>query len=328
MPIRGPRPRGPAQAGVVLICTVPFRAAMVPTMNSKELFQAGKLAEAIQALGAELRDNPDRSRAPHVPVRAAVFRRRIRPRRKASRHPGAGRQRSRTGRPALPRRPACRAHAGTSCSARSEYPRAAIGGTEPPPVSGTLNGKPFESLDRRRSAHRARAWKSSPPASTCGSRSRTSSPSRCSPRDGCGTCCGRPRWSHRPGVQGPGTGRGADPRADARWPGAAPRTMPCGWAALTEWEETDGRRGGAGRAEDAAGGRRGLPHSGVAPPGDPRGEDGRARAMPLRMTSSTPSRATTRRAKTCATRPSTTRSRRRAGKTTTPRRATGRASAK
>lgn len=27
-------------------------------MNSKELFQAGRLADAIQALGAELRENP------------------------------------------------------------------------------------------------------------------------------------------------------------------------------------------------------------------------------------------------------------------------------
>jgi type VI secretion system protein ImpE len=31
-------------------------------MNSKELFQAGKLAEAVKALGAELRDNPTDAR--------------------------------------------------------------------------------------------------------------------------------------------------------------------------------------------------------------------------------------------------------------------------
>lgn len=44
--------------GMHLQVWMPFRAAMVRPMNSKELFQAGKLAEAIQAIGAELRDNP------------------------------------------------------------------------------------------------------------------------------------------------------------------------------------------------------------------------------------------------------------------------------
>ena len=110
------------------------------TMNAQELFQAGKLDEAVQALGAELRDNPaDAKRRTflfellcfageyHAPKSSSTCWRRTDARRKWAR--------CCTG-------PRCT----PSGSARRFSRRRITRSPEPDsdaPISGTLNGKPF-----------------------------------------------------------------------------------------------------------------------------------------------------------------------------------------
>ena len=111
-------------------------------MNSKELFQAGRLAEAIQALGAELRDNPTDTRRRTFLFELLCFAGEFD---RAEKHLdilAQRRQGRRTGRPALPRRAQCRADPGGAFP-EAGVPRA-VGRAGA--VSGTLNGKPFEEL--------------------------------------------------------------------------------------------------------------------------------------------------------------------------------------
>jgi type VI secretion system protein ImpE len=115
-------------------------------MNSKELFQAGKLAEAIQAIGAELRDNPTDAERRTFLFELLCF---------AGEYDRAEKQldvlaqrgnEAELG--ALLYRAALHAErTRDELFRKNEYPRAAIGGTEPSAVSGTLNGAPFESLE-------------------------------------------------------------------------------------------------------------------------------------------------------------------------------------
>lgn len=132
--------------GMHLQVWMPFRAAMVRPMNSKELFQAGKLAEAIQAIGAELRDNPTDAERRTFLFELLCF---------AGEYDRAEKQldvlaqrgnEAELG--ALLYRAALHAErTRDELFRKNEYPRAAIGGTEPSAVSGTLNGAPFESLE-------------------------------------------------------------------------------------------------------------------------------------------------------------------------------------
>lgn len=125
---------------------VPFRAAMVRPMNSKELFQAGKLTEAIQALGAELRNDPTDARRRTFLFELLCFAGEYE---RAAKHldvlSQAGNQ-AELG--ALLYRSALHAERTRDEMFRKrEYPRAALDGAEPPAVSGTLNGQPFEALE-------------------------------------------------------------------------------------------------------------------------------------------------------------------------------------
>jgi type VI secretion system protein ImpE len=115
-------------------------------MNSKELFQAGRLTEAIQALGAELRDNPSDTRRRTFLFELLCF---------AGEYDRAGKHldilaqggnEAELG--ALLYRAALSAErTRDEVFRKKEYPRAALEGTEPPAVSGTLNGEPFEMLE-------------------------------------------------------------------------------------------------------------------------------------------------------------------------------------
>jgi len=115
-------------------------------MNSKELFQAGKLAEAIQALGAELRDNPSDAKRRTFLFELLCFAGEYD---RAEKHLdilAQGGNEAELG--ALLYRAAMHAERTRSeMFQKKEYPRAALEGTVPETVSGTLNGKPFEALE-------------------------------------------------------------------------------------------------------------------------------------------------------------------------------------
>ena len=111
-------------------------------MNAKELFQAGRLDEAIQALGAELRDNPADARRRTFLFELLCFAGEFD---RAEKHLDIladgeqGRRawaRCSTAPPCTPSAPA----ADVPEERPSPRERAA------PAVSGTINGKPFEDI--------------------------------------------------------------------------------------------------------------------------------------------------------------------------------------
>jgi type VI secretion system protein ImpE len=114
-------------------------------MNAKELFQAGRLTEAIRALGADLRQDPSDSRRRTFLFELLCF---------AGEYDRAAKQLdvlAQAGKDAemgaLLYRAALHAErTRDELFRKREYPRAAPGGTAAQPVSGTLNGKPFQEL--------------------------------------------------------------------------------------------------------------------------------------------------------------------------------------
>ncbi len=112
-------------------------------MNAKELFQAGKLTEAVQALGAELRDNPTDAKRRTFLFELLCFAGEFD---RAEKHLGVLSQAGPTSEMGalLYRGVMAAERARQDTFANREYTM--MQGAEPPPVSGTLNGKPFESL--------------------------------------------------------------------------------------------------------------------------------------------------------------------------------------
>ncbi len=111
-------------------------------MNSKELFQAGRLGDAIQALSTELRDNPTDSRRRIFLFELLCF---------AGEYDRAEKHLSvlaQAGNEAelgslLYRSALAAERTRHELFQKNEYPRASLEGAEPPAISGTLNGKPF-----------------------------------------------------------------------------------------------------------------------------------------------------------------------------------------
>jgi len=112
-------------------------------MNAKELFQAGRLSEAVQALSAELRDNPTDARRRTFLFELLCF---------AGEYDRAERQLEVLGQGGPPSelgavlyRSALEAERTRQEMFRKrEFPSAS--GAAEPPLSGRLNGNPFESL--------------------------------------------------------------------------------------------------------------------------------------------------------------------------------------
>ena len=115
-------------------------------MNSKELFQAGKLAEAIQALGTELRSNPGDNQRRTFLFELLCFAGEYD---RAEKHLDVLAQANKDAElGALLYRAALHAErTRDELFRKNEYPRAALAGTAPAPVAGTLNGQPFQSLE-------------------------------------------------------------------------------------------------------------------------------------------------------------------------------------
>jgi type VI secretion system protein ImpE len=115
-------------------------------MNSKELFRAGRLAEAIQALGAELRENPADARRRTFLFELLCFAGEYE---RAEKHLdilAQGGKDAELG--ALLYRAALHAErTRNELFIRNEYPRAALEGAAAAPVAGTLNGQPFLTLE-------------------------------------------------------------------------------------------------------------------------------------------------------------------------------------
>jgi type VI secretion system protein ImpE len=113
-------------------------------MTAKELFQAGRLTEAVQALSAELRDNPTDARRRTFLFELLCF---------AGEYDRAERQLdvlAQSGPPSelgavLYRSALAAERIRHEMFSKREFP-AAPGAAEPP-LSGTLNGTPFESLE-------------------------------------------------------------------------------------------------------------------------------------------------------------------------------------
>jgi len=111
-------------------------------MNARELYQAGKLGAAVQALGAELRDNPTDTRRRIFLFELLCFAGEYD---RAEKHldvlaesgPDAA-----TG-TLLYRAALAAERRRNQLFAKGDYPT----GSAPAPVSGTLNGQPFESIE-------------------------------------------------------------------------------------------------------------------------------------------------------------------------------------
>lgn len=129
----------------MLVVCPPRRTGENP-MNAKELFQAGRLAEAIQALGAELRENPADARRRTFLFELLCF---------AGEYDRAGKHLdilAQGGKDAelgaLLYRAALHAErTRDEMFRKGEYPRAALEGAAAAPVSGSLNGNPFQELE-------------------------------------------------------------------------------------------------------------------------------------------------------------------------------------
>ena len=161
-------------------------------MNAGQLFQAGKLDQAIQALGAELRDNPADAQRRTFLFELLCFAGAYDRAEKHLDFLATGGKDAQLG--ALLYQGALHAE-----RTRSELFREARIPRAPRHRSRRAFGnaqRPAVFLFRgRRSARRRAGWKSSPPDSTCGCLWSTSPPSRCSRPSGSATCCGRRPWS-------------------------------------------------------------------------------------------------------------------------------------
>jgi type VI secretion system protein ImpE len=114
-------------------------------MNAKELFQAGKLADAIVALNGEVRDNPTDARRRTFLFELLCFAGDFARAEKQLDILGQDSQNAQMG--ALLYRAALHAERTRhELFQKKEYPTAALDGREPAPVAGVLNGRPFESL--------------------------------------------------------------------------------------------------------------------------------------------------------------------------------------
>lgn len=115
-------------------------------MNAKELFQAGKLAEAIQSLGTELRGNPSDTRRRTFLFELLCFAGEYD---RAEKHLDILAQGSKDAElgTLLYRAALYAERTRDELFRKKEYPRAALEGTAAAPVSGVLNGKPFDSLE-------------------------------------------------------------------------------------------------------------------------------------------------------------------------------------
>ncbi len=112
-------------------------------MTAKELFQAGKLTEAVQALGAELRDNPTDAKRRTFLFELLCFAGEFD---RAEKHLGVLSQAGPSSEMGalLYRGVLAAERARQETFAKREYTMMPV--TEPPAAGGTLNGKPFESL--------------------------------------------------------------------------------------------------------------------------------------------------------------------------------------
>ena len=110
-------------------------------MNPQELLRAGRLDEAIDSLGAELRAEPGDARRRIFLFELLCFAGRVPAGGKAARYPRPAWSRRGHGHAALPQRAPCRAGSAGNVS-RGQAPHGAC----PRPVSGKLNGTPFQSL--------------------------------------------------------------------------------------------------------------------------------------------------------------------------------------
>ncbi len=114
-------------------------------MNAKELFQAGRLNEAVQALGSELRDNPNDAKRRTFLFELLCF---------AGEYDRADKQLDvlaqggpTTEMGALLYRGALSAERNRQeIFRKKEYPKPAAESSEPNSQPGTLNGKPFQAL--------------------------------------------------------------------------------------------------------------------------------------------------------------------------------------
>lgn len=114
-------------------------------MNAKQLFQAGRLQEAVQALSAELRENPADAKRRTFLFELLCF---------AGEYDRADKQLEvlsqagpSSGMGALLYRGALNAErTRQALFQKEEYPKPADPSSPSQPVSGTLNGKPFQSL--------------------------------------------------------------------------------------------------------------------------------------------------------------------------------------
>src|SRR5215470_8647359 len=112
-------------------------------MNARELYQAGKLAEAVQALNAELRDNPGDTKRRTFLFELLCF---------AGNYDRADKQLEILAQEnkdaqlgALVYRAALHAERiRTEMFQKRDYPQAA--GTDPAALTGSWNGKPFQSI--------------------------------------------------------------------------------------------------------------------------------------------------------------------------------------
>ena len=173
----------------------------------------------------EVRDDPDRREAAHIPLRAAVLRRSVRPRGEAARRAGPAGQRRGDGDPAVPQRAPRRA------GEAGDVPGGGCPPAPPPrPVSGTLNGTPFHTLADADPRIGARLEIFAAGQYTWIPLEQIASRAHCGRPSGCATSCGRrPSCAPRRSSGASSWAKCWCPRC-RRTPGDT-RTTPCVWAA-------------------------------------------------------------------------------------------------